>query len=50
VHTEVVLFANTAHERRWRFDRTPQRTGQLETLGEVEVTAEMIRAAREATR
>ncbi len=50
VHAEVVLFANTAHERRWRFDRTPQRTGQLETLGEVEVTAEMIRAAREAAR
>ncbi len=50
VHAEVVLFANSRHERRWRFDRTPQRTGQLETLGEVEVTAEMIRAAREDDR
>lgn len=50
VHAEVVLFANSRHERRWRFDRTPQRTGQLDTLGEVEVTAEMIRAAREDAR
>ncbi len=48
VHAEVVLFANSPHERRWRFDRTPQRTGQLETLGEVEVTGKMIRAARAA--
>jgi uncharacterized protein YfaP (DUF2135 family) len=50
VHAEVVLFANTRHERRWRFDRTPQRTGQLDTIGEIEVTAEMIRAAREDAR
>jgi uncharacterized protein YfaP (DUF2135 family) len=48
VHGEVVLFPNTRHERRWRFDRTTPRTGSLDTLGEVEVSAEMIRAAREA--
>lgn len=48
VHAEVVLFSNGVHERRWRFDRTVQRTGQLETLGEVEVTDEMVRAARAA--
>jgi len=48
VHGEVVLFPNSRHERRWRFDRTTPRTGSLDTLGEVEVSAEMIRAAREA--
>ncbi len=46
VHAEVVLFANSPHERRWRFDRIAHRTGQLETLGDIEVSAEMIRAAR----
>ncbi|MFO0609542.1 MAG: hypothetical protein U0324_40640 [Polyangiales bacterium] len=48
VHGEIVLFPNSRHERRWRFDRTTPRTGSLDTLGEVEVSAEMIRAAREA--
>jgi len=46
VHAEAVLFPNSAHERRWRFDRIVQRTGQLETLGEIEVSAAMIRVAR----
>lgn len=46
VHAEVVLFPNTPHERRWRFERVTSRTGSLDTLGEVEVSAEMIRAAR----
>lgn len=46
VHAEIVLFPNSVHERRWRFDRTPQRDGELATLGEVEVTAAMIHAAR----
>lgn len=46
LHAEVLLFANTPHERRWRFDLTAQRTGQLQTLGEVEVTAAMLLEAR----
>ena len=46
LHAEVLLFANTARERRWRFELTAQRTGQLQTLGEVEVTAAMLGAAR----
>lgn len=50
VHGEIVVFPNTTHERRWRFDRIPQRTGELVTLGEVEVSAEMIRAARAEVR
>ncbi|MDB4929297.1 MAG: hypothetical protein JWM10_1781 [Myxococcaceae bacterium] len=49
LHAEVLLFANTAHERRWRFDMTAQRTGQLQTLGEVEVTSGMLLDARRAT-
>lgn len=48
VHAEVILFPGTPHERRWRFDRVVTRTGQLVTLGEIEVTDVMIRAAREA--
>ena len=47
VHAEVILFPGTPHERRWRFDRVVQRTGQLVTLGEIEVTDVMIRGARE---
>lgn len=50
VHGEVLLFPNTAHERRWSFQRVVGRAGELGTLGEVEVTAEMIRAARETAR
>ena len=47
VRAEVIVFPGTAAERRFRFDMTVQRTGQLLTLGEVEVTDAMIRAARE---
>jgi len=46
LHAEVLLFANTPRERRWRFDLTAQRSGQLQTLGEVEVTAAMLLDAR----
>ncbi len=48
VHAEVVVFPGTTAERRWRFDVVVHRTGQLATLGEIEVSEEMIRAAREA--
>lgn len=48
LRAEVLLFPNTPQERRWRFEVTAQRTGQLQTLGEVEVTDAMIRAARAA--
>jgi len=47
VHAEVILFPGTAAERRWRFDVVVHRVGQLATLGEVEVSDEMIRAARQ---
>lgn len=47
VHAEVVLFPGTPHERRWRFDRTVSRPGELVTLGQVEISEEMIRAARQ---
>lgn len=43
---EAILFPGTRHERRWRFDLVVQRTGQLVGLGEIEVTDDMIRAAR----
>lgn len=46
LHAEVLLFANTPRERRWRFDLTAQRSGQLQTLGEVEVTSAMLLDAR----
>ena len=46
VHIEAVLFPGTAHERRFRFDRVIQRDGHLETLGEIEIDAATIRAAR----
>ncbi|MEM9191561.1 MAG: hypothetical protein AAGF12_20475 [Myxococcota bacterium] len=46
VVAEVVLFPGTIHERRWRFERTVQRVGQLLTLGEVEVSDAMIANAR----
>jgi len=48
VHAEVVVFPGTRAERRWRFDVVVDRTGALATLGEVEVSEEMIRAARGA--
>ncbi|MBX3273663.1 MAG: hypothetical protein KF729_25590 [Sandaracinaceae bacterium] len=50
VHAEAILFPGTPHERRWRFDRVVQRTGQLLTLGEIEITAPMIRDARGGAR
>lgn len=50
VHAEVVLFPGTSSERRWRFDRVVQRTGQLLTLGEIEISDEMIRAAHDEER
>ncbi len=46
VHVEAILFPGTAHERRFRFDRLLRRTGQLATLGEIEIDEETIRAAR----
>jgi hypothetical protein len=46
VRAEVVLFPGTRSERRWRFDVLVHRTGQLATLGEVEIDEQMIRAAR----
>jgi uncharacterized protein YfaP (DUF2135 family) len=46
VRGEAILFPGTRHERRWRFAVTSQRTGQLLSLGEAEVSAAMIRAAR----
>jgi hypothetical protein len=46
LHAEVLLFANTPRERRWRFELTAQRSGQLQTLGEVEVTSAMLLDAR----
>lgn len=48
VHAEVVVFPGTRAERRWRFDLVVHRTGELSTLGEVEVSEEMVRAARGA--
>jgi uncharacterized protein YfaP (DUF2135 family) len=50
VRAEAILFPGTPHERRWRFDRIVHRTGELVTLGEVEISDVMIRAAREGRR
>jgi hypothetical protein len=50
LHAEVVAFPGSRAERRWRFDLTVQRTGQLLTLGEVEVSDAMIEAARREPR
>jgi len=50
VRAEVILFPGSRFERRWRFDRVVQRTGQLVTLGEVEIDEAMIRAARQEER
>lgn len=49
LRAEAILFANTPHERRWRFELTAQRTGQLQTLGDIEITDPMLRAARTST-
>ncbi len=46
VRAEVVLFPGTPSEQRHRFELTVERTGQLATLGEIEITAAQIRAAR----
>ena len=50
VHAEVILFPGTPHERRWRFDRVVSRSGELVTLGEIEISDVMIRGAREERR
>ena len=46
VRAEAILFPGTRHERRWRFKLLSQRTGQLLSLGEVEITGAMLQAAR----
>jgi hypothetical protein len=46
VHVEAILFPNTRHERRWRFDRLIRREGDLATLGEIEIDEALVRAAR----
>jgi uncharacterized protein YfaP (DUF2135 family) len=46
VRGEAILFPGTRHERRFRFDVTVHRTGQLTTLGEIEVDAALVAAAR----
>ncbi len=46
VRAEVVLFPNSPAERRWRFTRDVERTGQLLTLGDVTVDDAMIALAR----
>lgn len=48
VRAEVVLFPNTAAERRWRFERDVDRTGQLLTLGDVVVDEGHVAMARRA--
>ncbi|MDB4932049.1 MAG: hypothetical protein JWM10_4533 [Myxococcaceae bacterium] len=48
VHVDVVLFANTPRERRWRFDRVVQRLGRSPLVGGFEITEAMLRAADEA--
>lgn len=50
LHAEVLLFPNTPHARRWRFALTAQRDGQLQTLGEVDITDAMLREARAVPR
>lgn len=46
VHADVLLFANTPFERRWHFELIAQRTGQLQSLGEIEISEAMLREAR----
>lgn len=46
IRGEAILFPGTRHERRFRFDVIVHRTGQLTTLGEIEVDAELVAAAR----
>lgn len=46
VRAEAVLFPGTPFERRWSFDVVAERTGQLRTLGEIEIDPAMIRRAR----
>lgn len=50
LHAEVLLFPNTPFARRWRFALTAQRDGQLQTLGEVDITDAMLREARAVPR
>ncbi|MEZ4391620.1 MAG: hypothetical protein R3A48_11030 [Polyangiales bacterium] len=48
VRAEVVLFPNTTAERRWRFERDVERTGQLLTLGDVVIEDTLIARGRRA--
>lgn len=48
VRAEVVLFPNTSAERRWRFERDVERTGQLITLGDVVIDDALIALGRRA--
>ncbi|MFO0626385.1 MAG: hypothetical protein U0325_12300 [Polyangiales bacterium] len=48
VRAEVVLFPNSPAERRWRFTRDVERTGQLLTLGDITVDDATIALARRA--
>jgi hypothetical protein len=50
VHAEVILFPGSRFERRWRFDVTVHRTGQLTTVGEIEIDDALVRRVREETR
>ncbi len=50
VRAEIVLFPGTRFERRWRFLRVVQRTGELATIGEIEIDDPTIRAARQEAR
>lgn len=46
VRVEAILFPGTRAERRWRFDRLVRRSGDLATLGEIEIDEALVRAAR----
>lgn len=48
VHAEVILLPGTPYERRWRFDRVVHRTGELVTLGAIEIDEAMLVDARSA--
>ncbi|HMI89760.1 MAG TPA: hypothetical protein VK509_00275 [Polyangiales bacterium] len=46
IRGEAILFPGTRRERRFRFDVIVQRTGQLSGMGEIEIDAAQIAAAR----
>lgn len=50
VRAEVILFPGSRFERRWRFDVTVHRTGQLSTVGEIEIDEALVRRVREEVR